>query len=277
MQDLRYPSVIASVKDIKSIFTVAHFLAFFNFEYLDEEQEQVFFAEFQKQAHKSVSAQLGKRKIPLTYIFNCKTLSGKIPHLFVNKDIFADREKLRLTFLQEIKAIEVNKPSEPVSKRLTRILWMCCDLLREGCLPRDNCISRRRFYQDVGIIKNLIPDVKYDRTQDKYITQYLVSHLPDKEETRNSLNAADIPVRMKRVLLIYQQLLYDGWITRDVADALCTPVSLRMFQRDIAVIESHVSQRIIYDMEQQKYVLTPPGQEPSSPAKIRIRNEYRRA
>lgn len=275
LQTLGFCGTLASVKEPGRLFSIPHLMAFLNFASLDEGREQAFLTKLQTKAQKSLPEQSGKRKMPLTYILNCKTLSGKIPHIFVNRDIFADKEKLRLTLLQEIKAVEINKPNQLVSERLTRILWMYRDLLYDGYLKHDSNLSNRRFYQDVGIIKKLIPDIKYDRIQGKYITHYLIPHLPDKEETSKSLIATHMPVRMKRVLLIYQQLLYDGWITKEVADALCTPVSLRMFQRDLAVIESRVARSIVYDMDQQKYILATCAQG-QSPTRIRHRNEYKR-
>ncbi len=271
LQLLKFPSIIASAKDLESIFTVSHFIAFFNFDSLDEVKEQAFFNELQKQAQKSLPEQPDKRKIPLTYILNCKTISEKRPHIFVNRDIFADKEKLRLTLLQEIKAMESTKPSEPISDRLKRILRMFNNVMYYSCLTHDGNRSKRRFYQDMAIIKILVPDITYDKNQGKYIAQYL----PDKEEARAAMLASTIPTRMKRVLLIYQQLLYEGWITKEVADSICDPVSLRMFQRDLAVIDEF-AERIDYDMEQRKYILRARCGEERSSAQIRRRNEYKR-
>ena len=270
LQLLKFPSVIVFAKDLNSIFTVSHFMAFLSFASQDEAQEQVFFTELQKQAQKSLPEQPDKRKIPLTFILNCKTISDKRPYIFVNRDIFADKEKLRLTLLQEIKAVEVNKPSEPVSRRLVRILWMYHDLLYDGCLTHNSNLSNRRFYQDMAIIKTLVPDVTYDKNQEKYTAK----HLPDKEEIRTAMLASKIPARLKRVLLIYQQLLYEGWITKEVADSICDPVSLRMFQRDLAVID--VIEEVDFDMEQRKYILAARCGEERSSARIRRRNEYKR-
>lgn len=271
LQSLKFPSVIASAKDLNSIFTVSHFIAFFNFDSLDEAQEQAFFTELHKKAQKSLSEQLGKRKVPLIYILNCKTISDKRPHLFVNRDIFADKEKLRLALLQEIKAMEGTKPSEPVSERLKRILRMYRNVMYNSCLIHDSNLSKRRFYQDVAIIKILVPDITYDKNQGKYIAKYL----PDKEEVRAAMLASNIPIRLKRVLLIYQQLLYEGWITKEVADSICNPVSLRMFQRDLAVIDAF-AEHIDYDMDQRKYILTARRGQERYPVRIRCRNEYRR-
>lgn len=272
LQSLKSPAVIASAEDIESVFAFTPFMAFINFTSLGEAEEQAFFAAWQKQAQKSLLQQLGKRKMPLTYILNCKTVSDKVPHLFVNRDIFADQDKLRLTLLQEIKAVEVNKPSEPYSDRLKRILRMYCKLLYEGCLKHDSVLSKRRFYQDMSIIKLLIPDVKYDRIQDKYITQYLAPNFPAEEEIRKALLASKLPVRLKRVLLICQQLLCDGWVTKEVTDTLGMPVSLRMFQRDLTVIDKFVT-GIAYDMDQRKYVLAARISQERSSSRVRRRND----
>lgn len=122
-------------------------------------------------------------------------------------------------------------------------------------------------------MRKLLPDVMYDRKQRKYITQYIAPHYPSEEETRAAVSAAKFPARSKRILLICHHLLYNGWITKEIADAFDKPVSLRMFQRDLVVIDKFVT-KIVYDMDQRKYVL-PVCLGEKSPKRIKERNDYR--
>lgn len=250
LKALNFHGTLASIKEPERVLAIPHLMAFLNFASLDEAQEQAFLTKLQMQAEKRLSEQPGKRKMPLTYILHCKTVTAKIPNIFVNKDVFGDNEKLRLMLLQNIKEKEGKKEKEPISDRLIRLLQMYNNILYYGSLMPCYDISSRRFYQDMAIIKMLVPDIQYDKRQ----KQYTATYLPDKEEIRRVVAGANIPSRIKRVLLIYQQLLYEGWITKEVADTLDKPISLRMFQRDLKAIDFH-AEKIYYDMEQHKHVL----------------------
>jgi hypothetical protein len=154
LQTLGFCGTLASVKELGRLFSIPHLMAFLNFASLDEGQERAFLTKLQTKAQKSLSEKSGKRKMPLTYILNCKTLSDKRPYIFVNKDIFADREKLRLTLLQKIKRWEDRKPAEPFSDRLKRILCNYHDLLCFGYITKDSSKSNRCFHQDMAMCEN---------------------------------------------------------------------------------------------------------------------------
>ena len=250
LEALNFHGTLTSVNEPECVLTIPHRMAFLNFASLDEARAQTFFSTLQMQAQKRLFEQPGKSKLPFTYVLHCKTVATKIPNIFVNKDVFGDNEKLRLMLLQKIKEKEGKKENEPISDRLIRLLQMYNNILYYCSLVPRGDISSRRFYQDMAIIKMLVPDIQYDKRQKKYTATYL----PDKEETRKVVIGANISARIKRVLLIYQQLLYEGWITKEVADTLDKPISLRMFQRDLKAIDFH-AEKICYDMEQQKYVL----------------------
>lgn len=268
LKGLNFCGKLAVVKDLDQVFFVPHLMAFLNFASLDEEQEQAFFAKLKTKVQKRLSEPHSKRKMPLTYILHCKTVTEKRANLFLSEDNFADKERLRLILLQKVKEMEGKKPKEPVSDRLIRLLEMYHTIRYYGSLTPRYEISSRRFYQDMAIIKMLVPDIRYDKEQKKYTATYL----PDKEESRKVVAEANIPARIKRVLLIYQQLLYEGWITKEVAGQICGQVSLRMFQRDLVVIDELYNgcHRVVYDMEQQKYILNDGKTEVSG--RIRKRN-----
>ena len=254
LKAMNFQGTLASIKEPELVFAIPHLMAFLNFASLDEAQEQAVLNKLQMQAEKRLPERPDKRKMPLTYILHCKTITAKIPNVFINKDIFGDNEMLRLILLQNIKEKEDKKLKEPVSDRLIRLLEMYHNIVYYFSLTPRSDISSRRFYQDMAIIKMLVPDVQYDKRQGKYIR----ACLPEKEESRQVVAAANIPPRIKRVLLTYQQLLYEGWITKEVVEQICGRVSLRMFQRDLVVIDelyNGLHGRVVYDMEQQKYIL----------------------
>ena len=254
LKAMKFQCKLGSIKEPESVLRIPHRMAFLNFALLDEAQEQAFLTKLQMQAEKRLPERPSKRKMPLTCVLHCKTITAKTPNIFVNKDIFGDNEMLRLILLQNIKDKEGKKLKEPVSDRLIRLLEMYHNVFYYFSLTPRSDISSRRFYQDMAIIKMLVPDVQYDKRQGKYIR----ACLPEKEESRQVVAAANIPPRIKRVLLTYQQLLYEGWITKEMAEHICGRVSLRMFQRDLVVIDELYNGchgRVVYDMEQQKYIL----------------------
>lgn len=68
--------------------------------------------------------------------------------------------------------------------------------------------------------------------------------------------------KLERILLMYQFLVYKGWLTREKADQLFIdkyrlrddPLSLRMFQRDMQIIRN-IDGNVRYDQDSKMYIL----------------------
>lgn len=258
------PVTIAEARTIQSIFRVTPFLALLNFANVPEETQQAFLTQ-------CLECRKAKKKMPSTYIFHCQVKFEKMAKLFVNRDLFTDRQQLKLILLQECKGLEGKRKERRTSLRVERVLYLYHTLMKDDKLPQCGTLGKRSFYKDLEIIKLLIPDVTYDKAKKIYVAH----HVPDKEAARKKLLAATVPTRIKRVLLFYQQLLYDGWISKEEADKICDPVSLRTFQRDLALIDQS-DDYVYYDMDQRKYILAQRRNEEPRVGRVKWRNLYNR-
>lgn len=198
---------VIKVKDIKGrlfniyitdvftdLFAIPYFIAFINFESVAETDKQSFWAywrECREPLSDDVLTELNTNskhpvekytKMPLTYVLNCDEtdiLGGN--YLFLNRDIFSNKERLRLMIMQEIKNIEGKgrQANDKASEKLRRVLYMYNKLVYEGWINKDKVdkwldfkghkqISQRTFMRDMEIIKDFDRNVEYNTDTKRY-------------------------------------------------------------------------------------------------------------
>lgn len=274
LQSLKYTGDSVCIHNLENIFNENYAIAFLNFEALSAEAASLFLRQIAEQNQNMCNTSRDLSSRLTTYIFNSTIVGAKQPYVFVNKDVFSNPEQLRLILLQAIKKGKPSKPTEPYSAKLERLLEMYRDLIFAGCVKNSLKQRRRSFYQEMNVIKTIIPDVQYDRNRGKYITQYRWPNCPDAAESSKALGMLQLPTRTKRILLIGIKLLAEWEISKETVDALPVPnVSLRMLQRDIQVIDAFMA-RIVYDIERKKYVLARTLEQRASYRLFRDRNRW---
>jgi hypothetical protein len=183
------------------LLAVPYFMAFINFEGISENERQTyrqyweecreplkddFIKEFSKD---SINSKKKTLKMPLACILNFREPDiEEGDYLYINQDIFSDKEKLRLTILQEIKNIEGKGRAVNTSDRSRRILFMYHQLVYKGWITRDELdkkwvdvdgerqISNRTFSRDVATIKEFDRNVRYNKVSKRYelnVSKYL--------------------------------------------------------------------------------------------------------
>lgn len=255
LQSLKHTGESVCIHNLDNIFNENYAIAFLNFEAQAAEAAGLFFHRIAEKNQGACNTCLDQTRRSVTYVFNSTIMGDKQPYVFVNKEIFSNPEQLRLILLQAIKQGKPSKPTEPYSAKLERLLELYHELTFYGCVKNQREQRRRSFYQEMNVIKKIIPDVQYDRNRGEYITQYKWPNCPDTAESSKTLEMLKLPARTKRILLICIRLLTEWEISKETVDALSVPnISLRMLQRDMQVIDAFLA-RIVYDIEQKKYVL----------------------
>jgi len=253
--------------DFTDIYVIPHFIAFLNFRSVRGEEKQGFF-DFWHECLRPPSPEekllLGDEKLrmdltmPPTYILNCHFPNiDKMPYLYVNSDIFADKNTLRLALLQEIKNLESKGKASQNSIRLRRVLKTYILLIYRGWITkkeldkREDPISIRMFQKDMKIIKEIDPNVEYESAKRRYVLRIT----QEAKEVDSKLEPPrKFSMRLQRVLWMYRQLTYKGWIDKEVMDRWAGPLSLRTFQRDMRIIRE-LDHNVEYDSANNRYVL----------------------
>jgi hypothetical protein len=253
--------------DFIDIYATPYFLAFLNFRSASEVDMQGFF-EYWRECLQPLSPELARElekeidladlKMSPTYVFNCQGLNvEKKPYLFVDSDIFSNHDKLRLALLQEIKNVEGegHKACEN-SIRLRRVLkiyqWLA--YRKEATVKElhgvDEPVSLRMLQHDLAIIRGVDHNVRYDPARKKYVFDRTSGDIEvDFIQGHKEVS------RLERILLIYRQLIYQGWITKEAVDEMGKPVSLRMFQRDMRIIREEIDSAVKYDKAGKRFIM----------------------
>lgn len=236
------------------LYVIPHFLAFVNFADVDPETQSEYEA-FLKECTEPFEFDGQKISgVPLTYIFNSDLQQEKIPKVMVNRQIFSETEKLRLTLLQEIKNVEGKGKACENSMRIERVLDIYERLLCNGAAAKGDVLSNRErhmFKRDIQSIQTFDPAVRYDAGQKEYIL------LREEEGYFGEAAKPQGNLRLNRLLWMYRYLLTTGEISKAAVDKLLGQcLSTRTFFRDIQVIRYTEYGRFIwYDWSKKKYVL----------------------
>jgi len=179
--------VIFNTLCFMDILAIPHFMAFINFANVSDSERELFFDYWQEASapedeidDEEIAVTVADLKTPLTYIFNCQGApleSGN--YLFINRDIFSDKEKLRLTVLQEIKNVEgKGKLEGGGNPRIERVLRIYKHLVDYHSFSKQNydklcewmlgkTLTERMFYRDMRIIQE-VESVQYNKLTKQY-------------------------------------------------------------------------------------------------------------
>jgi len=171
--------------EVTDIYAIPYFIAFINSEFISEEEMQGLM-DFWRESAEPLQAELLNEGYletdfanSINYLFNCGiSITSKIQGVNINKDIFSNKERLRLTILSEIKNNEGLGRASESSIRIWRVLLMYKCLLREGSLTKrrideicyPDVVSKRMFYKDIRLISDIEDGkVVFDRNRKAYV------------------------------------------------------------------------------------------------------------
>lgn len=178
--------VVYDTDEFTDLYAIPHFMAFVNLAGEVEEDCRDYWAYWEEcresgDVPEELREELDGIRMPLTYVFNCSiTGISEGNYLFINRDIFADRERLRLMVLQEIKNVEgKGRLIGDGNPRIDRVLYIYKQLVYHGSFSKSGydklCTwlfgepkSKRMFLRDMQIIQRVDGNVKYNKSTQKY-------------------------------------------------------------------------------------------------------------